>query len=266
MSLTETEVEICNQALGKFGSESMDYDVQTTNVALKCIQHYEQTRDALQRRYRWNFLSKRIVLVGDWETGKKYTTDHYAWEDEILYKCNTAHTSTTFNSNYVYDGDDIVYDGDDLDVDDLVVDSDVTFNWTMVLEVDYTPDFYWNYKYQLPADFLRLKPEYLHGYYGVHFKIEGDYILCDETEINLHYIAKVTDPDDFDQLFTEVLILELALKLLYPIAGTNTQDIKLELQRERMEAIKGAMAVCESETNQTGHSDWNEARSGSGIL
>jgi len=262
MSLTEDEVAICNQALSKFGSFTMDYSDQTKNEGVHCNRHYEQTRDALQRSYNWNFTAKRIILVSSWEEDTYYTTDQYAWEDDVLYKCTTAHRSTEFNSHYVYDGDDLLYDTDDLvfDEDYLIVDSDGTFYWQMVLE---RPEFYWSYKYQLPADFLRLKPKWLKEL-DIRFKIENGYLLCSEQEINLHYTGKVTDPDDFDPLFTEVLILDLALKLLYPLAGAKTQDLKIELYRERLTAMAKAKAVCENEADRTGYSYWNNARYGSG--
>jgi hypothetical protein len=261
MALTEHEVAVANQALGKIGQYSIDFTKTTAtsdngmlgNVSLKCLLHFEQTRNALFRQVDWNFASERIVLVSDWATGTAYTTDQYVWVDDILYKCNEAHTSTIWNTDYVMDGDEFVMDGDE-----YIRDSDIDFKWDMVTE---RAAFHYAYKYLLPADFCRLKPKWLKENYG-HFSLEGKYILTDEQELEIHYIKKVTDPEDWDFLFTEVFLYDLALKLLLPITGSDKQAPALKMERQY--AMQKARMVNAAEKYQNNTETWNNARYYSG--
>lgn len=267
MSLTENEVDLVNQALSKFGSFTIDYSDTTGtgnsgmlgNVAVKSEIHYEQTRNSLLRQAYWNFAAERLSLVSSWETATAYTTDQYVWVSSVLYKCNTAHTSTTWTSNYVYDGDDLVYDGTD-----LVVDDTVTFYWTMIF--DRCP-FEYDYRYSVPSDFLRMKPNYFKDEW-IDARVEGAYILTDESELDIKYIKRVTDPDDFDPLYTEVLICDLALKLSTSLAGAGYPVLanKKDIKEERKEAMRRARAVCASENKRLNYNQWINARYGTGIV
>lgn len=126
-----------------------------------------------------------------------------------------------------------------------------------------SPDFEWEYRYKLPDDYLRLTQDYTIDdscYVDERFEIEGNFILSNNSPLEIKYIKKVTDPDDFDPLFTEVLILRLALRLLYPLAGTKSNTLKDSLARDLEEAERHARIVCRQESNTSGRSDWNQAR------
>lgn len=125
-----------------------------------------------------------------------------------------------------------------------------------------TPDFEWDYQYKLPSDFLRMK-----GLYSRYdFEIEGDLLLTNDTEVEIRYIKDVTIPADFDPLFTEVLVLTLAKKLINPLAGTKTTQLKEDVLRDLNIATVRARAVCRAESEDRGRSSWNLARYGSGII
>ena len=265
MSLTENEVTLCNQSLAKIGSFVIDYTDTTGtgdsgmagNVATKAEIHFDQTRDALLRSAFWNFASERIELVDSWATATAYTTDQYVWEDSVLYKCNTAHTSTIWDTDYVMDGTDYV-----MDDTDYVRDDAITFNWDMVTA---RCPFEYSYKYSVPAAFLRLKPNYFKDNW-IDARLEGSYILTDETELEIEYIKQITDPDDFDPLFAEVFICDLALKLLTSLAGAGYATLanKKEIKIDRADAMKRARAVCWSENKELNLSQWVNARYGTG--
>jgi len=266
MSLTEEEVTLCNQALAKLGSFVIDYSDTTGtsdsgmagNVAIKSEIHFDQTRNALLRSAFWNFASDRIELVDSWATATHYTTDQYVWSDSVLYKCNTAHTSYTFETNYIYDGDDLVMDGDDPVRDDSIG----LRYWDMVTA---RCPFEYSYRYSVPADFIRLKPNYFKDNW-IDARLEGAYILTDETSLEIEYIKKITDPTEFDPLFTEVLICDLAIKLLITLAGSGyvTLAARKDILGERMIAMRRARAVCWSENKKLNYSQWVNARYGSG--
>jgi len=256
MSLTEAEVEIANQALDKIGAKTFTYAIQTSNEGVKCNLHYEQTRKALQRSFEWNFANTRIKLAASWATATSYTTDQYVWESDYLFKCGTAHISTEFPLEIVYyEGEVVYYEG----VPVIWITGEVT--WTLY---NTRPAFQYSYQYALPADFDRFRNLWRRTHQ--HWTIEGNLLLTDDSEVDALYVKKVTDPDDFDPLFTEILILQLALKLLHPLAGTKTSTLKQGLQWELVEALKRAKAICRAETEDAGRSDWNLARYGSGII
>jgi hypothetical protein len=129
----------------------------------------------------------------------------------------------------------------------------------------YDIDFEWDYIYELPTDFLRLKNIYELSE-GEDFDLENSFLYCDLDEVHIKYIKKVTDPDDFDPLFTEILILSLALKLLNPLAGTKNESLEDRLTFKLNELTARAKAIYRSETNTTGYSSLNNARYGSGIV
>ncbi len=267
MALTSAEVDVCNQALSKFGSFTLDYSDTTGtsssgmagNVANKCLIHYEQTRNALLKQAYWNFASTRLTLVGDWETATIYTTDQYVWVDDVLYKCNTAHTSTIWITDYIMDGTEYVMDGDD-----YVRDNTIDFNWDIVTDRCL---FEYSYRYAVPTDFMRMKPKYFEENW-LEARLEGNYIITDETEMEFKYIKKVTNTTEFDPLFTEVLVCDLALKLISALAsiGYVALATKKDIQQERKDVMRRARAVCDSENKKLNYNQWVNARYGTGIV
>ena len=266
MALTEAELTICNQALALIGQKEIDYtdtstaDTGTTgNPYNRCDLIYAQTRNALLRSFEWNFARARLALVDDWVTGEDYTTDQYVWVSSVLYKCTTAHTSDTWTPDYVMDGSEYVMDGTN-----YVRDSTIDFDWDMVTD---RPETYWTYRYALPADFSRFISKWLrHNEYN--YKLEGKYLLTDETELDINYIKKVTDTTEFDSLFTEVLIYDLAIKLTFSLMGGayQTQALRKSLNDERKRKISTAKSINSIEKIEGvwPSSQWVNARYGDG--
>ena len=87
------------------------------------------------------------------------------------------------------------------------------------------PVFGWTYAYQLPSDWVRNIGVYpdsaglnqTHGY-----EVEGRMILADHENIYLVYGARVTDPNEFDDMFREALAYALAVELAVPLAKSAT--------------------------------------------
>lgn len=87
------------------------------------------------------------------------------------------------------------------------------------------PVFGWTRAYQLPSDWVRNIAIYAdaagvnptHGY-----QVEGRTILSDHESIYLVYGARVTDPNDFDDMFREALAYALAVELAVPLAKSAT--------------------------------------------
>jgi hypothetical protein len=128
------------------------------------------------------------------------------------------------------------------------------------------PDFEYDSQFILPTDFMRLKNVYGGNGFGnanlrTTYAIEGDRILTNETAINLRYIKRVTDPTKFDELFTEVFILKLALKLV-ALSGANPK-MTVTIGQELAGIMPQVRALDRQETNTVGreaHVPWVESR------
>jgi hypothetical protein len=266
MALTSDELTIGNQALTLIGQKIIDStDTSTADTGTggspyeKLELVFDQCRNALQRSFEWNFARARLELVNDWDDATAYTTDQYVWVSSVLYKCNTAHTSTTWDTDYVLDGSEYVKDGDD-----YVRDDNVTFYWDMITD---RPEHYWTYRYDLPSDFSRFSNKWLR-HNELRYALEKNKILCSETELDINYIAKITDPTEFDDLYTEVLIYDIAIKLTYSIMGASyqAQAFRKSLREQRKDSIATAKSVnsIESDQGRRVQYEWVNARLGSG--
>jgi hypothetical protein len=93
-----------------------------------------------------------------------------------------------------------------------------------------SPGFEYDYSYPLPADFIRVKSLYESD---EAFKIEKSKLLTNESVLKLIYVARIEDVSKFDPLFTEALILSLAVRLSYILIGSNSREsaLKDELQK-----------------------------------
>ena len=129
------------------------------------------------------------------------------------------------------------------------------------------PDFEYDNQFILPIDFLLLKSIFGDnstptGNTRFSFAIEGQRLLTNEDSVEMRYIRKVVDPTEFDSLFVEVLILQLALKLVASIAGGATKLQKV-IQDELFVVMRQVRAADRQETNTIGRANrrpWLETR------
>ncbi len=134
------------------------------------------------------------------------------------------------------------------------------------LEAGDTPDFEWDYAFDLPDNFLAMKSIYDDNepdhVYRNHYELEGSLLLTNEDECEIKYIKQVTDVTLFDPLFIEVFVLTLALKLVMPLSQDRElyAEIKDELYKQVMPKVR---ALDRQETNTEGRAGkltWNESR------
>jgi len=136
-----------------------------------------------------------------------------------------------------------------------------------------TPDFEWDYAFDLPSDFLRLISVYENNTTASQntlysYKLEGSLLLSDQSSCYLRYVKDEETVSNFDPLFIEVLVLQLALKFTYPIAGTGStgQRLATEIKQElygRNGLMSRARVLDRQEMNTIGRADrktWNDAR------
>jgi len=130
------------------------------------------------------------------------------------------------------------------------------------------PAFQWTYAYLLPSDFLRKVMVYdgsdlPGGRTYTSYELEANRLLIDESSVYLKYIRWVSDVPSWDPLFTEVMVLELAKKLVVPLSQDVTKlkpdiDKDLEILKRRVRAMD------RQEQEQIGRAElktWADARS-----
>ncbi len=101
------------------------------------------------------------------------------------------------------------------------------------------PAFGWSYQYALPSDCLRVlecNDTELGDVISEDYVIEGRAILTDATSLNLVYVKKVDDVNQFDALFVEALALKLAIVLSETIRGTTGKTADLTQMYEQRTA------------------------------
>lgn len=82
------------------------------------------------------------------------------------------------------------------------------------------PTWGYAYAYQLPEDCLRVWS--IEHSSRVHWVREGNQLLTDLESVNIRYISKVTDPEQFDALFLDTLAARLAWTICVPLTGKRT--------------------------------------------
>ena len=84
-----------------------------------------------------------------------------------------------------------------------------------------TPAFGWAYYHQLPADCLRVV-DVLSGDTRIDHTIEGRRLMTDVSSVNLIFLQRVTDPNEFDVLFISAYTARIAAELALPVSGSNS--------------------------------------------
>ena len=89
----------------------------------------------------------------------------------------------------------------------------------LALSLD-TPVYGYSYKFQLPVVPYCLRV--LEVEEDVEHKIEGRFLLCDESSVNIKFIKRIEDTGLFDSLLQEAIECRLAAELAYPVTGSPT--------------------------------------------
>jgi hypothetical protein len=105
-----------------------------------------------------------------------------------------------------------------------------------------------NFAYELPADCLRPLPLTANGEPGgvpISWRQEAGLIYSDRSgPLIIRYVANLTDPNDWDALFTEVLVAALAIKIAHPLTHkAGMIDIARSAYDRALDAAFSANAI-----------------------
>ena len=115
-----------------------------------------------------------------------------------------------------------------------------------------TPAFEFEKQFTLPTDPYCLRVLALDDP-DIIFRIEGRKLLTDESTVNIKYVGRVTDPQQYDTLLIETLAAALAADLAYPLVGSATLGANMNVFYQ--EKLKEARFVDATEDNQINTSD-----------
>lgn len=91
-----------------------------------------------------------------------------------------------------------------------------------------SPLFGWQYQYSMPTDPRALR--IISVYPESDFKRQGRKILSNEAELDLEFVAEISDPNDLDDILVEAIVLRLASKLATAVA--NNKELSKDLVGE----------------------------------
>ena len=113
------------------------------------------------------------------------------------------------------------------------------FRQSLVLDASGSPIYEFSNRFILPTIpiFIRL----LSVENNIEFRLENNFLLTNESAVNIRFIGKETDPNKYDSLFIECFAARLAYEIGYSITSDETriartkQDLveSLSLARER---------------------------------
>jgi hypothetical protein len=265
---TASEITFINQVMDRLSAAQITLDDQTTPEAKTAFRHWSTTLNSLTRSYAWPFLSTRAELVQIETLTLDSSPTPAAFAVGAVITGGTSATTATIlgvTSSTVYD---VGYlSGDWTDGETITDDADTPNS--RVCAAGYpttavaTPTYKWTYQYELPTNFSRLISVYEDDGtdpVDCRWSREGHRILTDYSTCSIKYVTTVSDPSDFDPLFAEVAILQLAWKLIPPLAGDMSRINRDQIWRELNAAISKARCVCSQEDNQTGRQTFNLAR------
>jgi len=120
-----------------------------------------------------------------------------------------------------------------------------------------------NWSFDVPADCLRILPLTFNGEpdgVPISWRRQGSSILTDqESPRIIRYIGNLTDPNDWDALFTEVLVAALAVKIALPLTHkTGMLQLAQQAYDRALQAAFEANAI--ERGGQLYRQSWAQAR------
>ncbi len=100
---------------------------------------------------------------------------------------------------------------------------------------DALPDTGFTYTYQLPASPFCLRALQINNDKTAIWQVYGRKLVTDEPTVTLKYIARITDPGDFDSLLVDALASRLAAQIAYPVGGNPSMAMTMwKLYQEKL--------------------------------
>jgi len=118
-----------------------------------------------------------------------------------------------------------------------------------------TPAFEFSKQFSLPTDPFCLRVLQLSDT-DILYKIEGRKLLCNESSIEMIYIGRVEDGNQYDLLLIEALAAALAADLAYPLVGSSSLGANMyQLYQNKLTEARFVDATEDNDINTSVISD-----------
>jgi hypothetical protein len=118
-----------------------------------------------------------------------------------------------------------------------------------------TPAFEFSKQFTLPTNPFCLRVLQLSDT-DILYKIEGRKLLCDESSIEMIYIGRVEDGNQYDLLLIEALAAAMAADLAYPLVGSSSLGANMyQLYQNKLTEARFVDATEDNDINTSVISD-----------
>ena len=116
------------------------------------------------------------------------------------------------------------------------------------------PSWGFSYQFTLPADCLRVITILNYDY---DYKVEGRKILANHGTVKIQYVARIDDPNQYDELLRETISAALAADIAYAVTSSNPVTKNMyQLFQEKLKEARFVDATEGYNTNpENGQSD-----------
>lgn len=139
---------------------------------------------------------------------------------------------------------------------------------SMTADTTYTANSKWQYRFQLPQDFIRLVSlNNQAGNFGgdeqdIPYRVEGSFIYTNMSYANLVYIYDIKNYDSYEPLFDEALASYVAAKICFNLTASESQrESLMKVYKEQMQKARFVDSV-EDPSVQLDSDIWGPARLG----
>lgn len=217
-----TQLELCNYALSKLGEPPISSYADTRPSAAVVRIHYQPTLDNLVRKYRWNFARKSATLKPTWVEMDDLVDSGAA--DLIQVEGNNHGLQTGDRVVLKDTGADGTYIITRIDAHNFTCDDSKFTAALTVGSYHVAPIHTYGYRIAIPDECAALRT--VDGYEAKQlprkYVREGNYIFCDEEQIDVVYTRRQvggTDEEGFDDTFNEVFATLLAANIAMGVTG-----------------------------------------------
>lgn len=263
--MAQSSLECANIALTKIGAAKITSLSDATETAITANLCIDPVKKNLLRLHPWNFAVKRDKLeatitdvttathIGSGSWRITAVAHGYAVGDWVQTSGIVLDPSGDINGTYevtVVNSDDIF----------TIVEEDVTSgSYSSGGTTWLSNPFEFTYKLALPSDCLRVL-RVNDAECGVDWRIEGRFILSQDSELEIKYVQDVTDYTLMDSAFYDLLSTALALEIAYKISQSSTLLEQLaEMYRRQMGKVRHVDAT-EDPAETLGADDWINSR------
>ena len=106
------------------------------------------------------------------------------------------------------------------------------FNWgfakkwaELALETDTIIDPKWEYKFALPADYIRMSKEETEKTLGTNYEIRDGSLYINQDSVKIEYIREIEDTTKWPEWFQDVVIARLRGKCNIPLAKSGKNSV-----------------------------------------